>query len=83
MEGIIDAQSQSRNLGHYLIMLGLAKQRASKNRIRHGEFCEAIKRGLILAKDERKPVLLFYHDPWTGDVQAKTETLEELRRVFS
>jgi len=77
------AKLVGHGIGIALIMLGLVKQRASKSRIGHGEFCEAIKEGLILATEERKPVLLFYHDPWTGDVQAKIETLEELRRAFS
>ena len=67
------------SIGMALIMLGLSKERTSKNRIGRGEFCIALKKGLILAKDKRKPVLLFYHDPWTGDVQAITETIEDLR----
>ena len=70
-------------IGIALIMLGLAKKLVSKNGIGKKEFCIALKNGLTLAKEERKPVLLFYHDPWTGDVQARTETLEDLRRVFS
>ena len=62
------------SVGMALIMLGLSKERTSKNRIGRGEFCIALKKGLSLAKDEKNPVLLFYHDPWTGDVQAITET---------
>jgi hypothetical protein len=77
------AKLVGHGIGIALIMLGLAKQRAPKSRIGKKEFCEALKQGMILAKEERKPVLLFYHDPWTGDVQAKTETLEDLRKVFS
>jgi len=77
------AKLVGHGIGIALIMLGLAKKRASKNRIWRKEFCEALKQGIILAKDERKPVLLFYHDPWTGDVQARTETLEDLRSFLS
>ena len=77
------AKLVGHGIGIALIMLGLAKQRAPRSRIGHGEFCVALEDGLTLAKEEREPVLLFYHDPWTGDVQAKTETLEDLRRVFS
>lgn len=77
------AKLVGHGIGIALIMLGLAKQRAPRSRIGHGEFCVALEDGLTLAKEEREPVLLFYHDPWTGDVQAKTEALEDLRRVFS
>ncbi|MGP8321892.1 MAG: hypothetical protein ACT6FE_06175 [Methanosarcinaceae archaeon] len=73
-----DAKLVGLSIGMALIMLGLSKERTSKNRIGREEFCMALKKGLILAKDERKPVLLFYHDPWTGDVQAITETMEDL-----
>lgn len=74
-----DAKLVGLSIGMALIMLGLSKERTSKNRIGRGEFCIALEKSLILAKDERKPVLLFYHDPWTGDVQAITETIEDLR----
>ncbi|VUT27721.1 MAG: hypothetical protein SYNGOMJ08_00271 [Candidatus Syntrophoarchaeum sp. GoM_oil] len=70
------------SIGVALIMFGIAKKRASKNRIGREEFCIALKKGLILAKDERKPVLLFYHDLWTGDVQAITKTIEDLKEDF-
>jgi len=78
-----DAKLVGMGIGIALIMLGLAKKRVSKTRIGRKEFCIALKNGLALVKDGRKPVLLFYHDPWTGDVQARTETLEDLRKLFS
>lgn len=75
------AKLAALSIGLALVMLGLVKQRTS--RVGRKGFCVALKNGLVLARDRRKPVLLFYHDPWTGDVQARTETLENLRKSFS
>jgi len=68
------------DVGIALLMLGLAEK--STSRIGREEFRTALEKGLSFARDGRKPVLLFYHDPWTGDVQARTETLEQLERIF-
>jgi len=76
-----DAKLVGMGIGIALNELGLAKRPTS--RIGRKEFCIALKNGLALAKDGRKPVLLFYHDPWTGDIQARTETLEDLRKFLS
>ena len=75
------AELTGLSIGLALVMLGLVKRRTS--RVGKKGFCAALKNGLVLARDRRKPVLLFYHDPWTGDVQARTETLENLRKSFS
>ena len=75
------AELAGLSIGLALVMLGLVKRRTS--RVGRKGFCVALKNGLVLAGDRRKPVLLFYHDPWTGDVQAITETLENLRKSFS
>jgi len=64
------------DIGMALILLGLAEK--SVSRIGRKEFCIALKKGLVLAKEGRDPVVLFYHNPWTGDVQARTETLDSL-----
>ena len=69
------------DIGAVLIILGLAEKSAS--RIGRKEFCAELKNSLRLAKNGRKPILLFYHDFWTGDIHARTETLERLRRVFN
>jgi len=60
------------SIGIDLVLLGLAKRQSA--RVRKKEFCAALENSLVFAKNRRKPVLLFYHDPWTGDVQARTET---------
>jgi len=68
------------DIGIAPVLFGLAEKSAS--RIGREEFHTALEKGLRFARDGRKPVLLFYHDPWTGDVQARTKTLERLKRVF-
>jgi len=58
-------------IGMPLILLGLAEKSASG--IGRKEFCVALENGLALAKEGRKPVFLFYNNPWTGDVWARTK----------
>jgi hypothetical protein len=65
------------DIGIALTMLGLAKKESSGAEER--EFCTALKNSLALAKNGGRPVLLFYYDPWTGDVQARAYTLEGLK----
>lgn len=75
------AELAGLSIGLALVMLGLVERRTS--RVGRKGFCAALKNGLVLARDRRKPIVLFYHDPWTGDVQARTETLENLGKSFS
>jgi len=75
------AKMAGLSIGIALITLGLAERRAS--RIGRKEFCTAIENGTAMLKEGKKPVLLFYHDPWTGDVQARTIVLKDLKRNLS
>jgi len=47
------------------------------------DLCRQLTIGLKLARYNKKPVLLFYHCPWTQDVIAETKTLAELREALA
>jgi len=73
------AELAALSIGVALVMLGLVESPTS--RVGKKSFYAALEDSLALARHGRQPVLFFYHDPWTGNVQARTETLKNLKRV--
>lgn len=47
------------------------------------DFCSTLNYAVSLAKEQKKPILLFHRDPWSGMAEAKVETFSSLKERLS
>ena len=68
------------SIGITLELLKLRGEEGSKKEI---EISSVLHRALRLARENRKPVLLLYHNPWTDAVAGQTEALDTLKEILA
>lgn len=75
-----NAKLASLSIGIALTLLSLETLNGSHHPM---DFRSILDRGLAFAAENKKPVLLFHHNPWTDDVAAQVETLSELKQTLA
>jgi len=78
------AFNQKASLAALSIGLALKLLRLSdESKEKAQEWCSILNKGLKLARDDKKPIFLFYHNPWTDDVTAQVDTLKDLKEKLA